>query len=162
MNLNELTKVLARISVHTGQKPDRLTLAAWAAELDPNITFEQAIDAVTAHYREKTWQILPADINKHVRALRRRRLENAELTISDPPADVVNYLKWQKVRCEALAQGASRGDAEKTAWEAIGKTCPSPARVGPPPRQVRESIKLLADKKRLHPRETHETGPRIA
>lgn len=128
MNQQELTSLLARISVHTGQRPDPVMLAAWADELDPDMTLRDAISAVTEHYREKTWHVLPADINLTVRRWKKKRLENANVTVGDPPSDPAVYPAWQKARIVALQNGHPPITAEKAAWEAIGQA--------PPVRQV--------------------------
>ena len=61
MNIQETSRVLAKIQVFDNRRVDEATILAWHEVLAP-YDYQKALDAVTAFYREDRKWIMPADI----------------------------------------------------------------------------------------------------
>lgn len=82
MNASEAATVLAVVAVLDGRhKPTGTEEAAqkakaWALVLDPDLPVESARNLVAQHYSESNSAIMPADLNRSWRALRRQQAES--------------------------------------------------------------------------------------
>lgn len=101
----ELLTFCAAFDRRTIGKSDVLAWHTVLGDLDPT----EARDAVTAHYRDHTRWIMPADIRSAVRAVHRDRLDRH--TEANPPADDTGDQAYQAALLaerRAVASGTTR------------------------------------------------------
>lgn len=81
MNTNELTALLGRIQVLDNRQVDELTLQAWAPLVE-NIEYEDAVDAVNAHFKASDKYLLPVHVVEGSRRFRSERVRTrSRLTV---------------------------------------------------------------------------------
>ncbi len=121
MTLQETAAILAMIAaVDSRRSFGEIDVTAWHAFIG-NFTFDDAREAVIAHYKESPHSILPADVNTRVGAVRRARIGNrvAPLPPVDPN-DVQGYQEWTGAWYSAIANGLDDVAAQAVADAKIG------------------------------------------
>ena len=109
------------------QQERELTIRAWAEALHPDTTQQDALDAVTEHYRSTTAWIMPAHINKITAGYRAARLNLDTVTVPVPDGlgdEPATEVAWQATWLEAVKAGDSHDTAATKAWTAIGRHRP--------------------------------------
>lgn len=119
--MRETAAILAMVAaVDSRRSFGEIDVQAWHAFIG-NFTFDDAREAVIAHYRESPHSITPSDINTRVGAVRRARIGNrvAPLPPVDPN-DVASYNAWIASWFTAIADGLSDEEAERRADSEVG------------------------------------------
>lgn len=128
MTPQEAAVVLGKCAAFDNRRPDPSTIAAWAEALDPDVTLADALDIVRDHYAESRDWIMPADINRRSRDIRRQRtaaiFEN-RTPIPDGLGDEPHLeIAWRKAVMRGVGDGLTLDDAQARAWHDIGRTPP--------------------------------------
>lgn len=94
---------------------------AWAAAL-PEVAFEQARAALVAHYRESTMRVMPADILRRVRIMRRDHIAAADVVtppsiLADDPGREQEWVRFYRWR---IGAGDTAADAQAFACGRMG------------------------------------------
>lgn len=128
MTPQEAAVVLGKCAAFDNRRPDPATTAAWAEALDPDLTLTDALVIVRDHYAESRDWIMPADINRRSRDIRRQRIANVlenRTPIPDGLGDEPHLeIAWRKHVMRSVGDGLSLDEAEASAWQAIGRTPP--------------------------------------
>lgn len=120
MKPTEAAALLTIAAAYDNRKPDADQAKAWSMVLD-GVNFQDARDAVVAHYRTSREWLMPVNIIQGVKAIRHQRILEfgatptppAEL-VSDPPA----YSAWIADAMKRIADGElTRADFEAPALE---------------------------------------------
>lgn len=124
MNLKDATTVLGKCSAFDNRQPTQATALAWSEAL-ADMPVRDALDFVTTHYASSREWIMPADINREWRALRRARQQavpDAQRPL--PPQDLTGseYLAFRRAVSRAISRGLPLPDVEVAAYAAIGRT----------------------------------------
>lgn len=106
---------------------------AWAAAL-PEVDFEQARGALVLHYRESTMRVMPADILRRVRIVRRDNITGADPVT--PPSiladDPGREQEWVRLYRWRIGAGDTAAAAQTYACGRMGiAPDPTPAVVAP-------------------------------
>lgn len=126
--IHTATGILMKCSAYDNRKPDPATIAAWAEALDPDITLDDGLRIVRDHYAESRDWIMPADINRRSRDIRRQRVANVlenRLPIPDGLGDEPHLeIAWRKAFTRAIGDGLDLDTASAAAWQHINRTPP--------------------------------------
>ncbi|MCY4726727.1 hypothetical protein NYO98_10595 [Nocardioides sp. STR2] len=137
MNAAEAAAALGIASSFDRRTVGEADAQAWGAAL-ADIRLADARDAIVAHYRETREWIMPADIIRRVRVIRRERLVG--VTPPTPPAVLADQprreQRWQQAARTALADGATEDQAIAHACGVLGVDVPPPL-PGPNPGRLR-------------------------
>lgn len=105
MNEAQAAMLLGVCSTFDNRKADEAAAKAWSVALR-DVRFEDARDAVVAHYQRSADWVMPAQVIAEVRRIRARRIDAVTL---DPPAEVASdtagYLRWLRRSRRAVADG---------------------------------------------------------
>lgn len=114
MNIIDAAKFLTVSSALTGREPTEEQALAWSTVLD-DITLEEALAGLRAHYRESRFPIMPADIVEEVTKARAaaERHERHALTIRRKRASNSQH------RQQMIADGRDLRD-EDVVWPDVG------------------------------------------
>lgn len=114
-----------------------LTAKAWSKAIAPIVTYSDAVEAVADHYAESSEWIMPADINRRVRAIRRTR--TAALAPPAPPEPLTadRDLAWRREYTRVIGDGKGRDEAEEHANHILGL---QPAQLVPPPTEEMRAL----------------------
>lgn len=142
------SKVLAKASAYDNRRPhgdtpeeraasQRVTIAAWAEALDPDVTEADAMRAVSDHYAATRDWMMPADINRRTRAMRSARITEEEQRAGHLIPDGLGHTplleaRWRREALRAIGMGMTRQEAGAEAWRRIGRTPPDRALPAPP------------------------------
>jgi hypothetical protein len=121
MTLQETAAILAMIAaVDSRRSFGEIDVTAWHAFVR-DFTFDDARDAVIAHYKESPHSILPTDICTRVGAARRARIGNRVAPLPPVDADdVQGYREWTGAWYAAVANGLDDKSAEAVADAKVG------------------------------------------
>lgn len=151
MTREQVAEILARIGSFDGRKTfDEFDLAAWM-EAVGDLDFDQARDAVTAHYRESEAVLMPAGLRRLVKAERISRI-GAKRPAAYPEEfrdDVVSQTTWLRLWIAAVGDGASEDRASEIASAKMGVEVPRVALVEKP--EAIAEIEALARSKAIPP-----------
>lgn len=106
MNTQEAAALLAIAAAFDNRKPDADAAKAWSLALD-GLRFEDARDAIVAHYRASTEWLMPAMVRAEVKRIRAKRIGEQKL---EPPRDIdpddtLAYRRWLRATQRALGDG---------------------------------------------------------
>ena len=139
MNADEVGKLLGLMALADNRKPPedeagQLAMVQFWLGMVGDLDYADAAQAVTEHYRESREWLMPVDVRRRVKALRRDRIARDPLPA--PPAELADDPGRYR---EALAAGIRRTADGMNVRKAIGGPLPGE----PPPawREVRESMK---------------------
>lgn len=127
MNKSEVALVLAKCAAYDNREPDEARIEAWANSLDPEVTLQDAYDAVAEHFRHSNDWIMPAHVNRacrnilHARvtaSLRDSALTPPEALGGDPQLEAA----WKRDVLAAISAGLPRAAAETRANNHAGIT----------------------------------------
>lgn len=119
--MRDTAAILAMVAaVDSRRSFGEIDVQAWHAFIG-DFTFDDAREAVIAHYRESPHSITPSDINTRVGAVRRARIGNrvAPLPPVDPN-DVASYNAWIGSWFTAIADGLTEDEATRRADSELG------------------------------------------
>ncbi|GAA4680193.1 hypothetical protein [Nocardioides nanhaiensis] len=146
MNVSEAAAALSVCSSFDRRTVGEADAQAWAAAL-PDVRFEDARDAIVAHYRETREWIMPADVLRRVRLVRRERLVG--IAAPTPPAALADdpraEQRWARVARNAIASGATEQEAAATACRAVGIDVPTAGPAVGPPSGARAALARVMD-----------------
>jgi hypothetical protein len=121
MTLQETAAILAMIAaVDSRRSFGEIDVTAWHAFIG-GFMFDDAREAVIAHYKESPHSILPTDVCTRVGAVRRARIGNRVAPL--PPVDandVRAYQDWIGAWFTAIADGLDDKAAEAVADAKVG------------------------------------------
>lgn len=111
MNTQEAAALLAVAAAFDNRKPDPDAAMAWAIALE-DVRFNDARDAVVAHYRTSSEWLMPQRVISEVKRIRAKRI--AEAGDPTPPPDLtpVETLAWLRDTKRRI------GDGETVDWTA--------------------------------------------
>lgn len=104
MNPAEAATLLGIAAAFDNRKPDPDAAQAWAIALG-DMRFEDARDAIVAHYRASSEWLMPSKVIGEVKRIRAKRIEeHPPLT---PPADLtpVQTIEWLRDARRRIADG---------------------------------------------------------
>lgn len=96
MKPSEAAVILAKISAYDRRTSGDADAEAWAEALDGQVTIQDALTAVRDHFRESTEWLMPAEVIRRAREIRRRRVR--EIGTPDVPADLTQAQEREWVR----------------------------------------------------------------
>lgn len=140
---------LSKASVFDNRKGEserdkQLTVAGWAEVLDPATTLEDALEAVSIHYKAETTWLMPAHVNRITARLRAARVAGLQV---QPPAELADRpsveTRWLRGYRQAAAQGADHDQAASAAWQHIGQAPAEQKQVTGPPADVKRKLDQL-------------------
>lgn len=143
MTPQEAAVVLGKCAAFDNRRPDPATTVAWAEALDPDVTLADALAIVRDHYAESRDWIMPADINRRSRDIRRQRiatvLEN-RTPIPDGLGDEPHLeIEWRKALMRGVGDGLDLEAATSAAWRQVGRT--PPLQLETRPRDIRPQLR---------------------
>lgn len=108
MNASEAATLLSLCSAYDRRTIGEADAFAWADALD-DIRFNDAKDAVKAHYRESREWLMPCDVRAGVKKIREARIIAAESAgqLPMPPDGLTGaeWGEWKRKALEAVANG---------------------------------------------------------
>ena len=146
MNIEDTKNVLAACAAFDNRRPDPVALRVWSGALGDEISVEDAVNAVVEHYSQKRDWIMPSDVMSIWKRVRGERVydeeqKNGPLIPAGLGDEPKVEMTWRNVAREAIRSGASRSDAEASAWAAIGRTPNHPEIEEKPTRNVIRMIR---------------------
>lgn len=116
MNRADAARVLTAAALYDNRKVDELAAIAWEKALDGYVTVGDALQAVADHYGDTPDWIMPAHVNRRVKAMRSARVDGK--TPPPPPPCIPHdntaaQIGWTRTVTRHLADGLN--DAEATA-----------------------------------------------
>lgn len=123
MNAEEAGQVLAKCASYDRRKTGDAETIAWYQVLG-DLTYDDCIAAVIAHYAEATDWIMPAHIRNRVMAIRNRRLTETE--IPPPPVELLDNPVAYSAALHAAAVAIADGRDPEVAMQAIARTAARP------------------------------------
>lgn len=107
MNIEETADILALCAGYDNRRVGEADILAWHRVIG-DLLFEQAREAVFAHYTDSRERIMPADVRNRVKIMRARQIERAPIPTpaSDDP---VRYREGLLDRIQAIADGKQVG-----------------------------------------------------
>lgn len=153
MNPADAGRLLTAAALYDNRTISELNAIAWSKALHPTVSVRDGLQAIADHYAETREWIMPADVNGRVRRMRAKRV--ADLAAPAPPVQLgtAEDIRWRRTYTRALADGASRPEAETIANTELGIT-PQPL-IGPPTPQ----LAAITNKAATIPDRTKETTP---
>lgn len=128
MNVQEAGIVLAKCAAFDNRQPSQAAASAWAEALDPNLTLADALRIVRDHYANSREWIMPADINRRSREIRRQRiatvLENRVIVPEGLGDEPLLEAEWRKRMIRAVGDGLTLDEAKARAWSEIHRAPP--------------------------------------
>lgn len=122
MKPSDAAKLVTIASHIDNRDPSREAAEAWAAVLTA-AGVESVPDCVAAigqHFAESTDYLVPAEIIRRVKEIRRRRLVDAGTPDLPPGLNQIEERRWAKAWRNAIAAGASREEATAATDRAAG------------------------------------------
>lgn len=102
----EAAELLGYCAAYDRRTLSKLDAQAWAAAL-PDITLDDARQAVVQHYATETAWLMPAHVRQLVKTMRRNRLDRDALP--PPPPELTDdqraYKAWMDEQIERIADG---------------------------------------------------------
>lgn len=120
MNTQEAAALLGIAAAFDNRKPDADAAQAWAIALS-DIRFEDARDAIVAHYRMSSEWLMPVKVIAEVRRIRDKRLADYGAPTPPPdldPDDVLAFQRWLRDERKAIGDGAKTPADEVQAVDA--------------------------------------------
>lgn len=93
MNRDEIIDLLSLIAARDRRTVGNADVLAWSEDVG-DLTFADAQAAVSRHFQESRDWIMPADVRRHVRAIRTERHANTDLIL--PEGDPDDAVSWAK------------------------------------------------------------------
>lgn len=140
---------LSKASVFDNRKGEsdhdkQLTVAGWAEVLDPATTLDDALEAVSIHYKAETTWLMPAHVNRITARMRAARVAGLQV---QPPAELADQpsieTRWLNGYTHAAGQGADHDQATSAAWQHIGRAPAEQKQLTGPPADVRQKLNQL-------------------
>lgn len=128
-------------------KPNQATLDAWAEHLT-GIRPDEALAAVTEHYRTSTTLIMPADLLRHIRAARQDAASRAVIAALPPSTRPLMPAAIERSAL-ALAPAHQSATCVPCPWchAQTGSPCTQPSRGGPKARSTPHPARIEAARK---------------
>lgn len=128
MTPQEAAIVLAKCSAFDNRQPSQAAATAWGEAIDEDVTLQDALAIVRDHYANSRDWIMPADINRISRQLRRQRIEavlqNRTILPEGLGDEPTVEVAWQERFRRAVGDGLTLDEAKAQAWRSIGRTPP--------------------------------------
>lgn len=122
----EMVNLLTAASAYDNRQPNPAAVMAWgkAAELG-RWTFDEALDALHAHYAETTAFVMPGHITERIRAARQDRAMRAETRqVEEAPANPAAAERIQQIITEVAEQMGWTEPGTPRAGFALKVPCP--------------------------------------
>lgn len=126
-------KLLARAAAIDNRTISESAARAWAESLADHVTTEDGLAAIAAHYGDSRDWIMPADINRRVKAIRSARVAGVTAPAPPIPLGVDQDIAWRRAYIAARADALDDQAARDAANRAHGITPPDPAQEIPAP-----------------------------
>jgi len=105
MTAEEVGKLLGFAALYDNRKVDVPDVVAWHRVLG-DLPYTDAEDAVAAHYTDSTERLMPAHVRQRVKAIRGKRLDDAEPHLEPPSGlDGPAYQRWLIDSRKRIADG---------------------------------------------------------
>ena len=122
MNHSETAILLAKICAYDRRTVGRADVQAWTESLDEHMSLQDAMEAVTRHFRESTDWLMPVHVIRKVAEIRKGRLQNAPVMLIPKDLHQAVERQWTRAFTDAVKDGAD--DPHAVADEAMGITRP--------------------------------------
>ncbi|WP_276670261.1 hypothetical protein [Schaalia cardiffensis] len=143
MTPQEAAIVLAKCSAFDNRQPSQAAATAWGETIDEDVTLQDALTIVRDHYANSRDWIMPADINRISRQLRRQRIttviDNRVIVpegLGDEPA---LEAEWRARMTRAVGDGLTLDEAKAQAWREIHRL--PPPELPESPRTIRPQLR---------------------
>lgn len=121
MNAAETGNLIALMALYDNRKTGDAEIVAWLKTIG-DLRYADCEAAVVAHYRESRERVMPADVRTRVEAIRRQRIEDAE--IPAPPEELrfepEKYRAWLREVTRRIADGEDPAAIEGRHLRSLG------------------------------------------